>query len=73
MASIPNNLLDMAEFGDFYWKRFSADLYFDQKAAQFVHVQILRQSCTGRSHSRLVCLVAREKTMHLSEEAKVKD
>ena len=60
MASIPNNLLDTAEFGDFHWKRFSVDLYFDQKAAKFIHVQILRQPCTGRSHSRLVCLVARE-------------
>ena len=68
MASIPNNLLDIAVFGDFHWKRFSVDLYFDQEAAQFVHVQILRQPCTGRSHSRLVCLVAREKTMQHSEE-----
>lgn len=60
MASIPNNLLDIAEFGDFHWKRFSVDLYFDQKEAQFVHVQILCQPCIGRSHSRLVCLVVSE-------------
>ena len=54
MASIPNNILDLAVFGNLHWKRSSSGLYSGQEATQLIHIQVLWQPCIRRPYHRLV-------------------